>query len=100
MLERGHVVETGSHEALVEARGYTTPVAASRRARAATPPIRCQERRVWRFDVPHQVEREEMKIMSEEKYVFTASRLTHGNFWFPVRIRDHPRAGWPASNRA
>ena len=24
--------------------------------------------------------------MSEEKYVFTASRLTRGNFWFPVRI--------------
>ena len=24
--------------------------------------------------------------MPEEKYVFTASRLTRGNFWFPVRI--------------
>jgi hypothetical protein len=24
--------------------------------------------------------------MREEKYVFTASRLTRGNFWFPVRI--------------
>jgi hypothetical protein len=24
--------------------------------------------------------------MPEEKNVFTASRLTHGNFWFPVRI--------------
>ena len=24
--------------------------------------------------------------MPEEKYVFKASRLTHGNFWFPVRI--------------
>ena len=24
--------------------------------------------------------------MLEEKYVFTASRLTRGNFWFPVRI--------------
>ena len=24
--------------------------------------------------------------MPDEKYVFTASRLTHGNFWFPVRI--------------
>ena len=24
--------------------------------------------------------------MPEEKHVFTASRLTHGNFWFPVRI--------------
>jgi hypothetical protein len=24
--------------------------------------------------------------MSEETYVFTASRLTRGNFWFPVRI--------------
>jgi hypothetical protein len=24
--------------------------------------------------------------MSEEKHVFRASRLTRGNFWFPVRI--------------
>ena len=24
--------------------------------------------------------------MPEEKHVFTASRLTRGNFWFPVRI--------------
>ena len=24
--------------------------------------------------------------MPEDKYVFTASRLTRGNFWFPVRI--------------
>jgi hypothetical protein len=24
--------------------------------------------------------------MPEERYVFTASRLTRGNFWFPVRI--------------
>jgi hypothetical protein len=24
--------------------------------------------------------------MPEEKHVFKASRLTHGNFWFPVRI--------------
>ncbi len=24
--------------------------------------------------------------MPEEKQVFKASRLTHGNFWFPVRI--------------
>jgi len=24
--------------------------------------------------------------MSEERAVFTASRLTRGNFWFPVRI--------------
>ena len=24
--------------------------------------------------------------MSDEKQVFTASRLTRGNFWFPVRI--------------
>lgn len=24
--------------------------------------------------------------MQEEKHVFKASRLTHGNFWFPVRI--------------
>jgi len=24
--------------------------------------------------------------MPDEKHVFTASRLTHGNFWFPVRI--------------
>lgn len=24
--------------------------------------------------------------MPDEKYVFTASRLTRGNFWFPVRI--------------
>lgn len=24
--------------------------------------------------------------MPEETYVFTASRLTRGNFWFPVRI--------------
>ena len=24
--------------------------------------------------------------MPEEKYVLSASRLTRGNFWFPVRI--------------
>ncbi|MGD1148144.1 MAG: PH domain-containing protein [Thermoanaerobaculaceae bacterium] len=24
--------------------------------------------------------------MPDEQYVFTASRLTRGNFWFPVRI--------------
>ena len=24
--------------------------------------------------------------MPEERFVFTASRLTRGNFWFPVRI--------------
>ena len=28
--------------------------------------------------------------MSDDKYVFKASRLTHGNFWFPVRIEITP----------
>jgi len=28
--------------------------------------------------------------MSEEKRVFAASRLTRGNFWFPVRIELTP----------
>jgi len=28
--------------------------------------------------------------MADEKHVFTASRLTRGNFWFPVRIEITP----------
>lgn len=28
--------------------------------------------------------------MSDEKYVFTASRWSRGNFWFPVRIEITP----------
>ncbi len=28
--------------------------------------------------------------MPEEKFVFTASRLTRGNLWFPVRIEISP----------
>src|SRR5436309_10374154 len=32
-----------------------------------------------------------VSIMAEEKYVFRASRLTAGNFWFPLRIEITPQ---------
>ena len=32
----------------------------------------------------------EVSAMPEEKHVFQASRLTKGNFWFPVRIQITP----------
>ena len=55
VLEQGRIVETGTHEALVEKRGLYSPCGGNRSAACArrSQPNRCKDLRVWRLDQPH-----------------------------------------------